>query len=98
MLSEPIKSTALITPEQVESLFASPKEFGAAFNRRKGPNIATLWNGVKLLTAQGDRDGEGRIWWLQGFGPTPGLRVEQALEALNAGKSDLVVKSSSADA
>ena len=96
---EQFRGTTRITPEQAESLFASPKEFRVAFSRRKGPEMATLWNGVKLFTGLefDERKGDHRIWWLQGFGPTPGLRVRQALEALNADKNDLVVKSSYAE-
>lgn len=86
------KPLAKITPEDAESLFATPEEFDAAFNRRKGQEMATLWNGVKLFTAI---SGEGvRIYWLQGFGATPGWDVEQALEALRERRTGLVVKGS----
>ena len=50
-----------------------------------------LANGVKLFTGLGV-DG-GRIYWIQGYGPTPGSDVEQILEELNAGKTGLVVRS-----
>ncbi|MBI2452994.1 MAG: hypothetical protein HY603_00440 [Parcubacteria group bacterium] len=89
--TEPFKSTARITPEQAERLFPTPREFRVAFNRLTGQQMAVLPNGVKLFTALGVD--EGRIYWLQGSGATPGSDVEQILEELNAGKIGLVVRS-----
>ena len=89
MLSQPVKPTSRITPEQAEQLFASPKKFRVAFNRREGQQMAVLPNGVRLFTAV--NADEGRIYWIQGSGATPGWDVEQVLEKLNAGKTGLVM-------
>ncbi len=87
------KDTVRITPEQAKRLFASPKEFRVAFSRLTGQQMAVLPNGVKLFTGMelSERENDRRIYWLKGSGPTPGWDVEQVLEALNAGRTGLVM-------
>ncbi len=86
---EQFRSTARITRGQAERLFATPAELGVALTHCKGSEVSVFRHGVKLFTGLqvDERNGERRVFWLQGSGPTPGSDVELVLEELNAKKT-----------